>query len=715
MPANQNPATTLADRLCRPQRLGVFGHRGVGKTTLLTMLYREAVGGRLPGLRLAAADARTAAYLAEKILHLESGQPLPATLAETELRWHLYHGGASLDVVGRDYQGEHVELGREEPVRDFLRDCDAVWLCLDAGPLVPAERLRRQQEAEQLVEDYLSAGPHPDHRPTALVLTKSDLLGPESADPEALAVRDYGMTWHALRTHCPRPGLLAVSSLGGPAPGELRPRGLGELLTGLAVALRAQDEARLDRLWSLAPNDAALLDRCVACFARRYSDAPVTAAHQRRLRSLRSRTRRRRGLAGLAAAAVLAAGVWAYDALGHRAASGFEAANGDDPPAVLRRWQSYRAWHPTRNLLSPAAARAEQQRVAELARAARRFEYDERLAELRRLASGHADAEAVWEQFRDLHARYPDVDAAVDVQALESVLRGRRDEQRAARARRAFDELRRAEGQKADLAALLAGADRFLSDFEGTPQEPDARRLRDACLLRLDERDIEAARAYSAAHPLNFQTRREHYQRYLDAHPRGAFAAEAGDALKAVAAEWDRHDFRGVRDHFLASPGDVQGTVARCRTYLAVHPNGRFAAAALDLLRWTERVTAPREYRVTLRGGEFDPAIASWLSRGPDLSVEIEVGGVRHGPSPVVPNQSAPEWDYEFPRPVRWKLGDPVRIWVTDHDWKDRVVLEVASDGDPVGLRLLSGAVNAGKNRLTFESDFKMPDLPSIE
>ena len=47
----------LAERLCRPQRIGVFGHRGVGKTTLLTMLYREAVSGRLPELRLAAADA----------------------------------------------------------------------------------------------------------------------------------------------------------------------------------------------------------------------------------------------------------------------------------------------------------------------------------------------------------------------------------------------------------------------------------------------------------------------------------------------------------------------------------------------------------------------------------------------------------------------------------------------------------------------------------
>ena len=42
-----------AERLLRPQRIGIVGHRGVGKTTLLSMLYREASAGRLTGCRLA--------------------------------------------------------------------------------------------------------------------------------------------------------------------------------------------------------------------------------------------------------------------------------------------------------------------------------------------------------------------------------------------------------------------------------------------------------------------------------------------------------------------------------------------------------------------------------------------------------------------------------------------------------------------------------------
>src|SRR5436309_8155314 len=106
MTRTHSPNVARAERLCRPQRVGVFGHRGVGKTTLLTMLYREAVGGRLPGLRLAAADARTADYLSDKVLQLEAGQPLPATLGETELRFHLYHQGACHDLVVMDYQSE---------------------------------------------------------------------------------------------------------------------------------------------------------------------------------------------------------------------------------------------------------------------------------------------------------------------------------------------------------------------------------------------------------------------------------------------------------------------------------------------------------------------------------------------------------------------------------------------------------------------------------
>src|SRR5215218_4285809 len=136
----------LERRLTGPKRIGLFGHRNVGKTTLLAMFYRQASTGQVPGLRLAAAEPASAEYLAEKIAQIEAGEPPAGTLAETELKLRLYHGPGRLDLIVKDYQGEHVGLGSEEPIQAFFADCDAVLLCLDPdGSTHPADRRRRQQ------------------------------------------------------------------------------------------------------------------------------------------------------------------------------------------------------------------------------------------------------------------------------------------------------------------------------------------------------------------------------------------------------------------------------------------------------------------------------------------------------------------------------------------------------------------------------------------
>ena len=72
----------LERKLTGPKRIALFGHRNVGKTTLLAMFYRQASTGRVPGVRLAAVDAPTAEYLAEKIAQIEAGESLAGTLSE---------------------------------------------------------------------------------------------------------------------------------------------------------------------------------------------------------------------------------------------------------------------------------------------------------------------------------------------------------------------------------------------------------------------------------------------------------------------------------------------------------------------------------------------------------------------------------------------------------------------------------------------------------
>ncbi|MBL8800206.1 MAG: GTPase domain-containing protein [Planctomycetia bacterium] len=703
--------SSLADRLCRPHRVGLFGHRGVGKTTLLTVLYREAVSGRLPGLRLAAAEALTADYLADKLKQLEAGETLPATLAETDLHFHLYRGSERFDLLLRDYQGEHVELGRETTIREFLRDCDAVWLCLDLAQLPDADhRLRRQQEIEQLIEDYLASEPRPTtERPVALLLTKADLLPEPASDLDVVADRHFGMTRHALAAHCPENGLFAVSALG-----EELQQPLAEPLAWLADALQRLDQSRLERLWTLARGDVALLERCVACFAQRYPDAPATADFQQRLRQLQQQRRRRRWAAGLAGAACLLVGLWGYDALGYQAVQRVT----DDPALALQHWEDYRVWHPTRQLTGVSHTEQEDAVIADLNRQLRDRQRDARLAELRRQAADpDANPEAGWQLFQEFRALHPEVDVDGDLEALRAAMKARRDEQFNRRAYQSLDELRRAAEGFEDLPALLQRADGFLAEFAESKFAAEARQHRSYFAQRLDERDIQTARDYSTKQPLNFQTRREHYQRYLEKHPvSGAFVQEANLAIRTIDADWDKHDFRGLRDQYRGNPGNVTHWSPHARRYLSVHPQGKFKAIVTELLRWGERVSVPGEYRVVLKNGEFEKSAARWFTRGPKLSVEVEVNGIRYGPSTIVNNSYQPEWEFEFPRRIRWKLGDPVVIRVVEHSWSEKVILELNTpENDPLALWMLSGEVATGGTRLTFSSDFSIPTLPAAD
>lgn len=283
-------------------------------------------------------------------------------------------------------------------------------------------------------------------------------------------------------------------------------------------------------------------------------------------------------------------------------------------------------------------------------------------------------------------------------------------------ARDSLDGLVAAEHSQTDPGELAKLAEGLLQTHAKSSLAPELRRRRDGYYRRAEEREIELARAVTLSDPVDFAARLRPYQQYLDHHPLGFFVSDARQAIETITQEWDKHDFRRVRDHYVRAPGDVKELSSRCLAYQAKHPNGLYRSYAGDLLRWVERVSSPGEYRVTLQSGEIERRLARWFSRGPDVSVLLEVAGVRHGPSNITVNSYTPEWNYEFPRRVRWQLGDPIRVRVTDHDYWDRVIIDiVSSDNDPLALALLNGELSVGANRLLFTSDFTMPTLPTIE
>ncbi|MGE3819959.1 MAG: hypothetical protein AB7I30_11015 [Isosphaeraceae bacterium] len=786
-----NTLDDLEERLTGAKRIGLFGHRDVGKTTLLAMFYRQASAGRVPGLRLAAGDAASAEYLAEKIAQIESGQPPAGTLAETALRLRLYHGPARFDLIVKDYQGEHVTLGSEEPIQAFFADCDAVLLCLDPeGSSSPVDRRRRQQEVENLLERYIDRSRDgTTGRPVAMLLTKFDRVlgraraqarprtvgvgaGSEGADwgddpahweVEPFVERHYGMTRHALARHAPRGAIFAVSSYGraardGLPPAELEPLGLEGPLVWLAEQLEASDEEQLDWLWDLAPNDLPRLSRCVAAYEKRYPTSDRAERFRRRLAALRSKKRRAWVTRGLAAGLLGVAGLAGYDAWGYQRALAFEAQAGNSAPAVARRWADLRTWHPTlgtfwpswekhalarRNDWTVKAAAVQvangtaspdlgetlhelKDRAPELVPAIRKVEdarerarHDERWRAVKADAlAASDDPEVPLAALRAFLKEYPETPSRDEALALIASLRTEAASRRATLERRLVDDLVRAETLPgADFRDLIERAKGFLDEHPESTWRPEVERKLDGYVQSQDQRDIERARQYSQQYPTNFATRIERYQDYLRDHQAGGrFISEATEAKDRILREWDTYTYRLAYDHLASHPDDVAEVARRLRDYLREHRDGRYAHDAQAYLDWWEKVSVPGDYRVTLRRGVVEESVGKYLGGGgPDLGVTIEVGGQTYGPSPVVSNTRRPIWDYTFPRPIRWKLGDPVTITVTDHDWSDSVVYTFTTrKGDPLAIRNLSGTIKGakgGRTSLTFASTFRMPAL----
>lgn len=766
----------LERRLTGSKRIALFGHRAVGKTTLLAMLYREAAGGRVPGVRLAAADPASAEYLAEKIARIEAGEPLAGTLAETALRLRLYHDHARFDLVVKDYQGEHVTLGTDAPIQAFFADSDAVLLCLDpSGEDKAADRHRRQQEIEDLLERYIERSEDATaNRPVALLLTKYDRVvdrgGPPPEQVERLVESRYGMTRHALARHVPRSAMFAVSSYGqgasgdGRPPADLQPTGLEGPLGWLADQLEARDRELLDWIWDLAPDDLPRLSRCVAAFKRRYPRSDQAETFQTRLIALHRRHKKRGVVRLVGTSALLALGLAVYDAWGYRAALAFER-DEHSPIAVEQRWADLLVWHPSLPWIWPGEARQARRKYAdwrvkatgarliagtagpdvgaEMSRlkeenpaltlsikrqvedVQQRQRHDEgwkalQVADLAAIERPDEYLSAVRKFLRDFPQTEHRAEAVKRVEALAVLVEQQRDRSD----RQALDVLIQA-GRlpNADLTELIRRAQEFLDEHPESRWVAEARGLRDQYAHRLDDLDFDRARQFSKDSPANFAVRRRKYQEYLQAHEAGGrHVREAAEALSQLERDQDAHLYRQAYDYAIAHPDDVASVASALRSYLNGNPDGRFAKEAGAYLAWWEKSSVLGAYRVVLRRGEVEPDVGKWLSSGgPDLGVVLWVGGVKYGPTPVAPNSRKPIWDYTFSRPIKWKYGDPVVVEILDFDWSSSgtpVARFNSPKGDRLAIRMLSGTIrlaSGGRTSLTFASDFRMPTLPKPE
>ncbi len=272
----------------------------------------------------------------------------------------------------------------------------------------------------------------------------------------------------------------------------------------------------------------------------------------------------------------------------------------------------------------------------------------------------------------------PDGDTPTTPDKSAQLARAAREAE-AAREARAREALTALEKSAATLPERIQQAEAMLRDLAGAPPTNETRAL--LVRLRKSQADIDA---------------------------------------KALAAKRKQMRIDGVaayvklREKYRSDNGDVKGLREAARRCIDADPDGPHAKAAGGVLHYCDALEKPGEYRVTLVSGVFSKKTAFALSTGVKLSVKLEVGGETYGPSAIGPGGYYPEWNWEFPRRVRWKPGDAIRILVTDHYLWKRSVSDTTID-EAGSIRRLDDSVEIDKGTLNFDTDFPLPRLPRVD
>ena len=535
------------------------------------------------------------------------------------------------------------------------------------------------------------------------------------------------MTRHALAQHAPRGAIFAVSSYGrgaddGRPPAELHPLGLEGPLGWLAEQLEDGDREQLEWLWDLAPDDlprlAAVRRRLRAALSAVGPRGDVPRAARRRCDA----KRRASGCVRLAAvAAVWSSRRWPATTPGG-STTPWPSSERDNPaPAVARRWAELLAWHPSLPLFWPGRRAGAGMKQAEWTvkaaevqvangtaapdlparldrpqgpgarsssrRSARSRTPRSRPGTTRAGTTVRAEAARPGRRARDAAGRRPGVPPRVPRHAPPR--RGARPGRHAQGRRpppggrpasgRFVDDLVRAEGlPNADLRDLIDRARQFLAEhpesrLAGRGRAP-ARRLRQHARRARHRAGPRSTRGStrptsrpgsSATRTTSRPTRPAAGSSARRPRPRtGSSASGTPTPTARPTTTWSPTPTTWPRSP--AGSATISATTPTAATPRDAQALPRLVGQGLRPRR-VPRHPPPRRGRARRRQvpRRRRPRPGRRASRSP-ASI--------YGPSPVVRNTHRPIWDYTFPRPIRWKLGDPVTIRIIDYDWSDSVV-----------------------------------------
>ena len=288
---------------------------------------------------------------------------------------------------------------------------------------------------------------------------------------------------------------------------------------------------------------------------------------------------------------------------------------------------------------------------------------------------------------------YPETPRRADALALARSLKDELAKRRTAVERRFVDDLITSESlPTVSLTDQIERARQFLAEHPESAVREEVNSRLEMYLKRLDEHDIDQARDFSRKNPTQFASRIERF-RILENHEAGGrFVSEAIEAKDHILREWDYYAYRQAYDHCAGSSRRCRRrSPSGCATICATTPMADYAAEAQHYQDWWDKVSVPGQYRVTLRRGEVEPKVGKYFAGGaPTWASSIEVAGAVYGPSTIIRDSHRPVWDYTFPQPITWKLGDPVTVRIIDYDWSASEVYVLHSrQGDPLAMRLL--------------------------